>query len=55
MRDVSAVAKLFGVNHPDPKYDPNCDMTGPTPGVADRKIDMRDVSLVASKFGEVDP
>ena len=55
MRDVSMVARLFGVSYPDPKYNPNCDITGPTQGVADGKIEMRDVSLVARNFGKVDP
>jgi len=55
MRDVSLVASKFGVNYPDPRYDANCDITGPTPGVADGKIEMRDVSLVASNFGKIDP
>lgn len=39
IRDVAAVAILFGVNCPDP----NCDLTGPTKGVLDGKIDVRDV------------
>jgi len=55
MRDVRSVAKLFGVSSPDPRYDSNCDITGPTPGVADGVIDMRDVRLVAKNFGKTDP
>jgi len=49
MRDVAMVAKLFGVNHPDPRYDPNCDI------IYDLKIDMKDVGTVAKHFGETDP
>lgn len=30
------------------------DITGPE-GVPDKKVDMRDVSLVASNFGKIDP
>ena len=52
MRDVSKVARLFGFIYPDPRYEANCDITGPTPGVADGKIEMRDISLVASNFGK---
>ena len=55
MRDIRKVAKLFGVNYPDPNYEPNCDVTGPTAGVPDGKIDMRDIRLVAKHFGETDP
>jgi hypothetical protein len=46
IRDVSSVAKLFGMNYPNMKYDPICDI------VFDWKIDIRDVSLVAKHFGE---
>lgn len=46
MRDVSAVARLFGVNIPDPRYNPNYDIND------DGKIDMKDVSTVARHFGE---
>ena len=55
IRDVACVARLFGVNYPDPKYDPNCDFTGPTLGMADGKIDIRDIAVVAKHFGETDP
>jgi hypothetical protein len=55
IRDVASVAKLFGVNYPDPRYNPNCDLTGPTPGLADGKIDIRDIATVAKNFGKIDP
>jgi hypothetical protein len=46
IRDVSAVARLFGVNSPNPEYKPNCDINN------DWKIDIKDVSTVARHFGE---
>ena len=49
MRDIRKVAKLFGVNYPDPRYEPNCDIND------DLKIDMRDIRGVAKHFGETDP
>jgi hypothetical protein len=48
VKDVAAVAKLFGVNYPDPKYDPNKDIT------CDGKIDVKDVSIAAKNFGYVE-
>lgn len=55
IRDLGMVAILYGVNYPDTRYDPNCDLTGPTTGVADGKIDIRDLALVAIHYGEIDP
>jgi len=49
MRDIGRVARLFGVNHPDSRYDPNCDV------VYDLKIDMKDIGVVAKQFGKTDP
>jgi len=49
IRDVAAVAKLFGVSYPDPDYEPNYDV------VYDLKIDIKDVATVAKHFGETDP
>ncbi|MCJ7423598.1 hypothetical protein MUP01_04930 [Candidatus Bathyarchaeota archaeon] len=46
VRDVAKVSRLFGVNYPDPRYDPNCDL------VYDGKIDVKDVALVARHFGD---
>ena len=41
--------------HPTPcamcPHSPNCDLTGPPPGLPDGTIDMRDISLVARLFG----
>jgi nitrous oxidase accessory protein NosD len=53
-RDVARICSLFGTKIPDPKYDPNWDLTGSTEGLPDGKIDARDVSLVSSKYGEKD-
>lgn len=48
-KDVALVASLFGVNYPNPRYNPNCDI------VYDGKINAKDVALVASTFGKKDP
>lgn len=53
MRDVGFVARHFGQNVPPAP--PNCDLTGPTPGVPDGKIDMRDEGTVAKNFGKTAP
>jgi hypothetical protein len=52
MADIGLVAKRFGVNKPNPLYNPMCDVTGEYPNVPDGKIDMRDIGLVASHFGD---
>lgn len=46
IRDVAAAARLFGVQYPNPNYNPNYDMNG------DGKIDIKDISTVAKHFGE---
>jgi hypothetical protein len=46
IRDVSAVARLFGVSSPSPEYNPNFDING------DGDIDIKDVSTVARHLGE---
>jgi hypothetical protein len=43
--DVAFVASLFGVNYPNPKYNPNADING------DGVIDISDVAFVAAHFG----
>jgi hypothetical protein len=55
MADVGAVARLFSISYPDPKYNPNYDITGPVTGTADGKIDMMDIGTVARNFGKTDP
>jgi outer membrane protein assembly factor BamB len=54
-RDVAKACSLYGVKIPDPKYNPNWDLTGPALGLPDGKIDARDVSLIASRYGQKDP
>ena len=49
IRDVAAAARLFGVQYPDPNYNPNYDMNG------DGKINIIDISTVAKHFGEKVP
>jgi hypothetical protein len=46
MRDVGAVARLFGINYPSPQYNPNYDIN------SDSKINMIDIGTVARHFGE---
>ncbi len=47
--DVANIAALFGVNYPDPRYNPNCDIT------CDGKIDIVDVATSAISFGYIEP
>jgi hypothetical protein len=48
--DIRSVAKLFGVEYPDPKYVANYDIND------DGKIDMiNDIRTVAKQFGKTDP
>jgi uncharacterized repeat protein (TIGR02543 family) len=49
MRDIGVVAQRFGVNFPNPLYNPNFDTND------DGKIDMRDIGLISLHFGEIDP
>jgi len=49
IRDVAAVAKLFGVIYPNPQYVSNYDVNN------DGKIDIKDVATVAKNFGQIDP
>lgn len=49
IRDVAAVAILYGVDYPDPRFSPNCDINN------DLKIDIKDVATVAIHYGEIDP
>ena len=52
-RILAAIALLFGVDYPDPPYNPNMDLTGTILGRVDGKIYIRDLALVAKHFGEV--
>jgi len=53
MRDIALIASKFGSVYPEPRYDPNCDLTGEVFGLPDGKINMRDLGWVAIFFGEV--
>jgi hypothetical protein len=55
MRDIACVAKAFGTKLGYARWNPNADVTGPTPSVPDGKVDMRDISVVAKNFGKKDP
>ena len=52
IRDVHYVAEHYGTTPSSPNWDPNCDVTGPTPGVPDGKVDIRDVNFVAVRYGD---
>lgn len=55
IRDLAAVAKLFGANWWSPEYNINYDLTGTVIGVPDGKIDIKDLALVAKNYGKTDP
>jgi len=55
IRDLAAIARIYGINHPDPNYNVNYDLTGPTLGVPDGKIDIKDLALAATNYGKTDP
>jgi hypothetical protein len=48
-RDITLVARCFGSNVGDARYDPNCDLLNRG------KIDGRDITIVARDFGKHDP
>jgi len=48
-RDTTIVAKCFGSNVGDARYNPNCDLLNRG------KIDGKDITIVAKNFGEHDP
>jgi len=52
IRDIATVAKLFGSEVGDGRYDVRADITGPIHLEKDGKIDIRDIALVAIHFGE---
>lgn len=55
IKDLAAIAKVYGVNYPDPRYVANYDLTGLTLGLADGKIDIRDLAAAAKNYGKNDP
>jgi parallel beta-helix repeat protein len=46
IRDVSGLARLFGVDYPDPTYNPDYDLNN------DGKINIKDLAVAARHFGE---
>jgi nitrous oxidase accessory protein NosD len=50
IRDISRIARLFGVTYQYYYYNPNCDIMGET-SAPDGIIDIRDVSAAARNFG----
>jgi len=48
-RDITAVAKCFGSQLGDARYNPNCDILNRG------RIDGRDITIVAKNFGKQDP
>jgi len=49
IRDIAAIAKLFGKKCDDPEYVANYDIND------DCKLDIKDVANAARRFGQVDP
>lgn len=49
MRDIGVIARAFGSNLNNPRYNPSADIDG------DHRIDMRDMAKVARNFGKIDP
>jgi len=49
IKDIGAIAKLFGINYPNPTYDPNMDLD------CNGKINIKDIASTAKQFGYVEP
>lgn len=49
IRDLAAIATIYGVISPDPRYSANYDI------VFDRKIDIKDLATAALNYGKIDP
>jgi parallel beta-helix repeat protein len=45
-QDITAIAALYGINYPNPRYNPNYDING------DGKIDIKDVHIAAVNYGK---
>ncbi len=52
MRDIGKSAAALDTVSGDALWNPHADITGSTPIVADGKVDMQDVNLIAMHFGE---
>lgn len=55
IRDLAAIARIYGANWWNPNYNINLDLTGTTLGVPDGKIDIKDLAMAAKNYGKVDP
>ena len=55
MRDVGISGRAFGTFPSQPDWNPHADITGSEHLVPDSKVDMRDIGLIASRFGEIYP
>ena len=53
IKDIAIVAKAYGSIPGFHNWNPDADITGPTPLVPDGKVDIRDIALVASHYGEI--
>jgi parallel beta-helix repeat protein len=52
MTDIGNSATAFGTVPGDTWWNPHADINGPKPLVPDRRVDMRDIGLIAKHFGE---
>lgn len=52
MKDVGISARAFGTVPGDADWNPHADINGPEYLVPDKAIDMRDIGLIASNYGE---
>jgi len=52
MKDVGMAGAAFGTRPGEPRWNPDADITGPTPLVPDGVVDMRDVAMIAKNFGK---
>ena len=51
--DVATVAKAFGTQPGNPRWNPAADLSGPIPLVPDGRVDISDVAIVAKEFGTI--
>jgi hypothetical protein len=51
--DIATVAKAFGTQPGNPRWNPAADISGPIPLVPDGRVDISDIAVVAKEFGTV--
>jgi hypothetical protein len=49
IKDFAVMAKVYGVNYPDPRYVANYDIDG------NGRIEIKDFSVAAKNYGKIDP